>query len=882
MSQSRENRRSSGKNKKEFQRKQRLEAQAKQRKKAKRKERVGKWFVGIKKWLEKVFLFLKEHITFSFEKKNFIQFGIFFLIAIGLFIYQMATWDYVDQSSGKNRSVSQPAKRIYSNISLKQTFSFDDSSVLLEGLGFLIATYGEAVESDGIMFRLYNSKDEEVYSQKIPGEEVEDNRFYQITFPEKIPCGKHSYYYTLTGIDTPVSNIKREVLDSGEEQNTSQETNSEAEVKKPPTVWLCKNEGPSQKLYINEKESSLKINTVYYYEQKEDTIFLMLIIQLILIFGLSFVRFKIKTGKVWVGVYTGLVLISNAILVEWIVQNMGKAGIAMKVPLLILTYAFILALTIIISGISGNILVSIILVDSLLVVFSLANYFVMMYRGYPIVPTDLLSVGTLNAVVSNYEISISPLQLNMVLWFIIFVTLCLKMRKGELLGSLKGCRFKKVGIIVSLVSIIIGVSGVIIISNRSVLSKAGIVVSHWRRDANYYANGPVLNFLAHFEYTFIKKPNGYSDKLAKEILEEYSEEESSAKKSQPNIIMVMNESLTDYSLWDGGEVTLEQDPLPFLHSMEENTIKGKCYSSVVGGGTANSELEALTGHSMAFFPVGSVVYQLFPQEYTKGLASDLKAQDYSCIAMHPQNAKNWNRNIVYPSMEFDQFLSESSFKGAETLRYPTDKATYEKIIELYEKKEEGQKLFLFDVTMQGHGGYTTGTKFDTKIKVKGKKFPQAEEYLSSTYVSDQAFQYLIEYFEKQDEPTVICMFGDHQPGLSDGFYDLISSGDSSLEETQKRYVTPYVIWANYDIQEYSKDVSINQLSGMVKDVAGVPLSNYERFIRDFSQEVPVINALGFKGKDGNWYTFTEETPYDEWLKKYNIVQYYLYCRAEAE
>ena len=67
------------------------------------------------------------------------------------------------------------------------------------------------------------------------------------------------------------------------------------------------------------------------------------------------------------------------------------------------------------------------------------------------------------------------------------------------------------------------------------------------------------------------------------------------------------------------------DPLPFIHSLKKNTIKGRDYVSVFGAGTSNSEFEAMTGNSMAFFPSGCNVYQQFMHNSTFSLPSYLKA-----------------------------------------------------------------------------------------------------------------------------------------------------------------------------------------------------------------------------------------------------------------
>ena len=45
-----------------------------------------------------------------------------------------------------------------------------------------------------------------------------------------------------------------------------------------------------------------------------------------------------------------------------------------------------------------------------------------------------------------------------------------------------------------------------------------------------------------------------------------------------------------------------------------------------------------------------------------------------------------------------------------------------------------------------------------------------------------------------------------------------------------RYQVPYVIWANYDIEEATDvETSLNYLGAQVLSIAGVPLSPYQNF-----------------------------------------------------
>ena len=160
-------------------------------------------------------------------------------------------------------------------------------------------------------------------------------------------------------------------------------------------------------------------------------------------------------------------------------------------------------------------------------------------------------------------------------------------------------------------------------------------------------------------------------------------------------------------------------------------------------------------------------------ESTFALPGYLKKLGYRCEAIHPSSGANWNRTASYKSMCFDQFLTIDDFKNPEYVRYISDKESYKKVIERYKNKKEGQPLFVFDMRIQNHGGYLTNTNWKDPVYPEGSHLPEAKEFLSATKVSDDAFQYLVKYFEKQDEPTIICMFGDHHPSIETEFYETL-------------------------------------------------------------------------------------------------------------
>ena len=147
------------------------------------------------------------------------------------------------------------------------------------------------------------------------------------------------------------------------------------------------------------------------------------------------------------------------------------------------------------------------------------------------------------------------------------------------------------------------------------LPNMGIFTQQWVTQRN----GFVLNFTIALRYSSVDKPDDYSKDTALELLADYPGSEGDPSLQPDKIIVVMNESFGDFSLFDSFEPSM--DPLPFLHSLKENTVKGWMYSPVTGGGTATVEFEYLTGFTSLFQPPHTVAYQLYVERDMPSLAA---------------------------------------------------------------------------------------------------------------------------------------------------------------------------------------------------------------------------------------------------------------------
>ena len=345
----------------------------------------------------------------------------------------------------------------------------------------------------------------------------------------------------------------------------------------------------------------------------------------------------------------------------------------------------------------------------------------------------------------------------------------------------------------------------------------------------------------------------------------------------------MNESFADYEDIGNG-LDLSEDNMPFIHSLTENTIKGYAYASIFGGNTPNSEYEFLTGNTMGFLPESSVGFNLFVRGNLPSIASELKSEGYTTLAMHPYRGTNYRRNIVYPQIGFDTFYTRDDFKNQEYIRsYISDQTLAERIVAEFEKnKETGNPLFSWNVTVQNHGDYfAKNTKnLDLSIDVENPEVDQTRTkiYVNLIRQSDAMFEYLVDTFSKEEEPVVIVMFGDHQANLGDNTYEyLLGKKDEDLtpEERMEKYKIPFVIWANYDIQEETiEKTSLNYLYSILADRLGFPMTGYQKYLLDLSEEIPVLCAQGYWTADGSFYELKDEdSPYYDKINEYNILEY---------
>lgn len=494
------------------------------------------------------------------------------------------------------------------------------------------------------------------------------------------------------------------------------------------------------------------------------------------------------------------------------------------------------------------------------------NIYLIEWRGVPLYLTDLVDIQTAGDVAGSYQLTMTQGSLLLILYLIAVFALCRKIwpKKTPYIGRR---RWLWRLILIPVCSLVIGYTTYYMVWTKAP-NRHGVGMSSFRPIKSYRKNGQIITLVRSAKFLLVEKPDHYSQEAVDKLDEQYpSDSAADMTEKLPNVIVVMNESLSDVQ--SVGSFETNEDPLRFIHSLKENTVKGSLYVSVFGGHTANTEYEVLTGDAYALCPSGTP-YVLYIKNPMASLASYMKSLGSTGnIAMHPNTATNYNRNNVYSFFGFEQFLNIQDFEGAGKIRGLVDDATdLQRIITEYEKQRLSSQdpFFLFTVTMQNHSPFDreyTDVPHTIEITSEAEGKDVAETYLNLARLSDDAFAQLVNYFEQVDEKTVIVMFGDHQPALPNAFYrDITGKARSKMtdEEEMVFFKTPLVIWANYDIQEEDDvKLSANYLQTKIKQVIGLPLTGYDKFLAQLAEKLPIITQNGYFDAAGQFFSVKDTT-----------------------
>jgi phosphoglycerol transferase MdoB-like AlkP superfamily enzyme len=393
---------------------------------------------------------------------------------------------------------------------------------------------------------------------------------------------------------------------------------------------------------------------------------------------------------------------------------------------------------------------------------------------------------------------------------------------------------------------------------------------NWSQKSNYEENGMLLGFLLNSKYLSVAEPGDYQSRTVEDILGRSNPSYPVDPDFTPNIIFVMSEAFWDPTVLEG--ISYSEDPLPYFHSLQQKHTQGIMLAPVYGGGTANTEFEVLTGLSTHFLPQGIIPYVQFVHKPLEALPTIFKRQGYEATAIHTYDNWFYRRNLVYQDLGFDKFISKEFFINPEySGPYIRDTELSRRVLQVLQQTSKPD--FIYAVSMQAHGPYSSEENPENSIKIDGDLNPTTktilENYTNIIADVDESLRLLIKGLEELGEPSLVVFFGDHLPMLGKDF-DVYKEagffqGEDSYPEYLNKYSLPFIVWDNFSHTKEDLRLSSSFLGSYILEHSkkeGSPLTDF-------------LHTLNAKG--ANVITGTHYLPYEkmneEEFSQYRLLQY---------
>ena len=332
--------------------------------------------------------------------------------------------------------------------------------------------------------------------------------------------------------------------------------------------------------------------------------------------------------------------------------------------------------------------------------------------------------------------------------------------------------------------------------------------SHFNTTHQYQSKGFVYSFLHAIHHSRLERPKYFEAFSAEIEALESNYAETLVRGELPHVVMVLSEAFSELAM--SPHINFEGFPDPMVHYRaiiaEPGTISGHIVVPHIGGGTADTEFDILTGINARRFRGVPYAFTMVTRPFP-GVVSVLNEAGYRALAMHPGMGWFYNRQNVYPYLGFEAFWCSHYF-DVENLRggYISEQHTIDRILEEFRGHLDASyaPLFLKAITIQNHGPYydkygDVDINFNTAADLTEMEQRMLAQYFYGMIDVDKGLRRLVEYFRAEDAPIVLVYYSDHLPSFPLAIYEaLIPAPDNAVDgEYLIRYNrVPFLIWAN--------------------------------------------------------------------------------------
>lgn len=410
--------------------------------------------------------------------------------------------------------------------------------------------------------------------------------------------------------------------------------------------------------------------------------------------------------------------------------------------------------------------------------------------------------------------------------------------------------------------------------------------------------GIIYSLVRYRDFNTMKKPDTFLKDEVEEIARDFEEELPDIK---PDIIMIMGEAWTRVSEWENFQFHEGMDPfIPLEDIWNESFAKGNLYTPVFGGGTSNTEYDALTSHCSVFLSKTNLTAFSAIRKEKDSIARVLSDIGYNTYALHPGHNWFYNREKVYNLLGFEEEVFFEDFQDPEMKGgFISERETYNRLIkDIGNLQNEEEPYFSFLVTIQNHGPYNwykhqeAFNRFDSKRELSDEIKSGYENYFEGIYDMNLQVSRLCEYLENTDRPTMVIYFGDHHPFIGTSWQSLQEIGfdveDGDYKRMAPAFNTGFFMWGNkafmenaYIDKDYPEFISANFLvPTYLSSFGGEKIDPFLYYSYNLSKELPVLHRHFFfrNDQDVDAHRYQELTKEEEY--KLNIYKSWEYMRGK--
>lgn len=513
---------------------------------------------------------------------------------------------------------------------------------------------------------------------------------------------------------------------------------------------------------------------------------------------------------------------------------------------------------------------------------ALGSYYKTQLRGDPVLATDLRILRTAGGIVGHYTLELSKPVLAALAGAVIMLLFAVFLMRREPLRPLS----RLIGALVCL-ALALG-AYFTVYTDADIYSRKtanNSFINPWSDVEVYVSKGTVYSFVYSVQEMFPDPPEGYNEKDALAALAPYETADIPAEE-KVTVVGIMLEAfcdLTDYPVL--ADIPAVAEVYAPLHELESRSVSGRLLTNIFAGGTTDTEWGFLTGYSR---------HEDF-RSSTDSYVWYFKAQGYDTLYRHPGFGWFYNRQNVNEYLGFDKSAFTDS--GFGELVDPTaavfhsDGVLVDYLLrDLDAQRGDGDPLFLFSVSYQNHGPYSSESCAREYVTPAATGWSQESccilnNYLAGVSETIGEMRRLADALEQRDEPVVFVFFGDHKPWLGNGSSVYSEMGvdldTGTLDGFYNYYATPYAIYANSaakralsaDFTGAGGDFSPCYLMLRVFDECGWDGPAFMQLQRELYDVTPLLHVRGWFLKDGELTGNLGEDEFDL-CHRYLYAQYY--------